>query len=100
MSKTEAQIAKLLGRSQPWVSKWTRKDTSTATRGNACTDERPRSDQKIPKVDVEALAAARGQGWDAWYQDGLALCDNPYPRNSPEHAAWRAGWLDARRHYE
>jgi hypothetical protein len=50
--------------------------------------------------EAERLAGIRWSAWDAWYEDGARACDNPYPVNTPEHDAWRDGFLDARIHYE
>ena len=42
---------------------------------------------------------AYSEGWDAWLLYWLRLSDNPYPPNTPDHDAWRNGYLDAIHHY-
>ena len=38
--------------------------------------------------------SAHDQGFNAYY-NYHKLTENPYPHNSPEHKAWKSGWLTA-----
>jgi hypothetical protein len=54
--RSEADVGKLLGRPQQTIARWTGRNTSTTHVSSACTDDRPRTDQKIPKVEHPKIA--------------------------------------------
>ena len=60
--RTEDQVGKMLGRPQRTIARWTAEDASTSRAANACTSDRPRTDQKIPKAEYPKILARAQRG--------------------------------------